>query len=104
MFVAVEAESDVEDEAEDDGARDQILQIHYKVTCCVLAMGVPLERWKKCISCHIEKDSGSLKLHQLRIFHIYEADINLVLNLLWSQRLIQQAEQHFLLGEDQCGL
>ncbi len=79
------------------------MTIHYQVTMCVVATGVPLERWKTCISCHIEKDPGSPKLHRLRIIHIYEADMNLVLKLLWSRKLIRHAEHHFVLGEDQYG-
>ncbi len=55
------------------------------------------------MSCHIEKDAGSPKLHRLRIIHIYEADLNLCLKLLWSRNLIRHAEQHLVLGEDQCG-
>ncbi len=59
------------------------------------ATGTPLDRWQTCISCHIEKDKGSPKLHHLCIIHIYEADFNMVLKLLWSQRLIHHTKYFF---------
>ena len=71
---------------EDIGAK--VMMIHYQVTMCAVATGTPLERWKTCISCHIKKDPGSPKLHRLRIIHIYEADMNLILKVLWSRKLI----------------
>ena len=77
--------------------------IHYKITCSVVATGTSLERWKTCISCHIEKNQGSPKLHGLRVVQIYKANLNLVLKILWLRELIQHAEQHFVLGDYQCG-
>ena len=76
--------------------------IHYQVTMCAVTTGVPLKHWHTCVSCHIEKDPGSPKLHWLRIIHIYDADMNLVLKLLWSRKLICHVKQHSVLREDQC--
>ncbi len=88
---------------DEESLGEQIMLIHYQMVCSTLATGTPLERWRNCISCHIEKDKGSPKLHRLRIIHIYEADYNLLLKLLWSRKLIRHAEHHILLGNEQFG-
>ena len=41
----------------------------------------------------LEKDKGSPKIHRLRIIQILEFDLNLVYTAIWSNKLIQHAEQ-----------
>ena len=89
---------------DEEGIGEQMMLIHYQVTMCAVATGVPLEQWQTCVSCHIKKYPGSPKLHRLWIIHIYEADLSLVLKLLWSQKLIRHAEQHLSWEKINAGL
>jgi hypothetical protein len=51
----------------------------------------------------LEKDPGLPKIHRLRIIHLFEADFNFLLKLLWGHRLIQQAINLDLLHQGQYG-
>jgi hypothetical protein len=39
----------------------------------------------------LEKDPGVPNVNRLRIIHLFEADYNLVLKLLWGSRLVRRA-------------
>lgn len=51
----------------------------------------------------IEKDSGSPKINRLRIIHLFEADYNLFLKIMWGSRLVRQAVRLRLLNDGQHG-
>ncbi len=56
--------------------------------------------WQQAVSVMIEKDPSSPKIMRLRIFHLFEADYNLFLKLIWGSRLVWQAEDYGLFGND----
>jgi hypothetical protein len=51
----------------------------------------------------IEKDPGRPKLTRLRIIHLFEADFNLFLKLIWGSRLVKRAASLNLLNDGQHG-
>ena len=65
-------------------------------------MGISYDQWKTVVNIMLEKDPGDLKIHRLRVIHIYEADYNILLSILW-QNLMHLAEDHYLLNEGQYG-
>eukprot|EP00957_Ditylum_brightwellii_P175996 13401587-Ditylum_brightwellii.AAC.1 len=42
----------------------------------------------------LEKDPGSPKLNHLWIIVIVEADMNMVMKVIWARHLVPQAESH----------
>jgi hypothetical protein len=50
----------------------------------------------------IRKDSDSSKVHRLRVIHLYEADLNLLLGVKWRS-LIHHCTDHSLLNSGQFG-
>ena len=42
----------------------------------------------------LEKDKGQPKLHQLRIIQLFEADLNVLLSLVFGHRLMKFAQKH----------
>jgi hypothetical protein len=42
----------------------------------------------------LEKDFGIHKIHRLRIIHLYEADLNLLLGIRFAQTLVSHIEEH----------
>ena len=52
----------------------------------------------------IEKEKGQPRIHCLRIIHLFEADYNLFLNLMWGSRLVRRALHMDLLNDGQHGL
>jgi hypothetical protein len=74
----------------------------------VIRCGLVPKRWCKAVSVLLEKDPGRPSLNRLRIIHLFEADYNLFLKLLWARRLVQQGEHYNQLekpskGQDPAG-
>lgn len=77
--------------------------LHARICSLPLQYGFSLPRWQNSINAMLEKSSGSRRVEKLRIIHLFEADFNFVLKLIWGRRLMRFAESHDLLGEDQHG-
>jgi hypothetical protein len=60
-------------------------------------------RWCKAISVLLEKDPGSPDINRLRVIHIFEADYNIFLKIMWARRLVQRGEETKQFGESQQG-
>ena len=82
---------------------EHILKIIYLVAMSTLNAGETLERWKNVQSSMIEKEPGNPLLHRLRVIHIYEADYNLLLKILWARKLTWNAHLNGTLHEAQAG-
>ena len=55
-------------------------------------------RWKYILTCMIEKDLESAKIHRLRVIHLYECDLNLLLSL-YMREMDQHCEDNHLLNK-----
>ncbi len=53
--------------------------------------------------CSLQKDPGKPNIKRLRVIHLYEANYNLFLKLLWAQRLMRRGEKHHMFGKAQQG-
>ena len=56
--------------------------------------GIALTRWKNITNTMIEKVTGVDKLDRLRMIHLLQADFNMILGILWSQRMMKNAREH----------
>jgi hypothetical protein len=65
--------------------------------------GTSLERWQHSTTAMIEKIPGTPKINKLRVIHLYEADYNLVLQILWGRRLVWNAHTQNRINEGQAG-
>ena len=63
---------------------------------------IVLPRWKTIVNTMIFKDAGCIKIHRLRVIHIYEADYNLLLAVKWRQ-LIRESDKQGRLHQGQYG-
>lgn len=61
-----------------------------------------LTRWKTIVNVMIPKEPQNLKIHRLRVIHIYEADFNLILAVKWRQ-LLRHADARKVINEGQYG-
>jgi hypothetical protein len=68
-----------------------------------ICRGISVQRWSKAVNVMIEKDPGKPRLNRLRIIHLFEADYNLFLKLLWGSRLVRRAVNFNLLNDGQHG-
>ncbi len=69
----------------------------------VVQAGLAPSRWCIAISVLLEKDPGKPNINRLRVIHLFKADYNLFLKVLWAQRLVKQGEAHLQFGESQQG-
>jgi hypothetical protein len=60
-------------------------------------------RWKKIINALIEKIPGLPLVGKLRVIHIIESDINLLMGIAWGRKLMWQGEDLQVFGEEQSG-
>jgi hypothetical protein len=65
--------------------------------------GLTLRRWCNAVNILIEKDPGQPKITRLRIIHLFEADFNLFLKMIWGSRLVKRAVKLKLLNDGQHG-
>ena len=68
-----------------------------------IASGLTLSRWCNAVSIMIEKDQGKPRLNRLRIIHLFEADFNFFLKLVWGSRLVKRTVELDLLNDGQHG-
>ena len=70
-----------------------------------IMMSLPLkygfinERWCQATDVMLEKKQGVRKIHQLRIIGLMEADFNTSLKLLFAKKMVCNAEQSGISGE-----
>jgi hypothetical protein len=69
----------------------------------VVRRGISISRWQHAINVMIEKDAGRPCIHRLRIIHLFEADFNLILKLLWGHRLVRRADEYKMINTGQYG-
>ena len=82
---------------------EDIMEVHSKMTALCAKLGISLHRWQDVVTAMLEKDTGSPKLHRLRVIHLLEADLNLLIKIIIARRFVWHGEQHGTFGEAQAG-
>jgi hypothetical protein len=70
-----------------------ILEVYHKILMTALTLGLGLTRWKNISTCMIEKKPGVTKIDKMHVIHLFEADYNLVLKILWARQAVWNAHQ-----------
>jgi hypothetical protein len=68
-----------------------------------LKYGFTPKCWCTLVTIMIEKDPGNPRIEQLQVIHMFEADYNLSLKMLWGKRLVYQGEDNNCFGKQQHG-
>ena len=68
-----------------------------------LNTGIAMTRWRNAVNVMLEKDPGTPNVHRLRIIHLFEADYNFLLKIMWGHRLVRRAAALNLLHPCQHG-
>jgi hypothetical protein len=81
-LVSIIDKSIKEDEREDyKDLQKSIRQCHiHMINYCIKYL-YSLTRWKTIVNMMIYKEPGNVKIHQLRVIHLYEADLSLLLGI-----------------------
>ena len=82
---------------------DRLTALHVAMLNLPIMYGFAPERWTHSITPLIEKDEGKPFLTRLRVIHLFEADYNLFLKLLYGKRMVRNAEKANALHDQQHG-
>eukprot|EP00957_Ditylum_brightwellii_P176987 13482220-Ditylum_brightwellii.AAC.1 len=63
--------------------------------------GFTPQHWMKSVNVMLEKDPGSPKLHRLHIIVIVKADMNMIMKVIWTRRLVPHTEKRKALSRVQ---
>jgi hypothetical protein len=98
---ADDGDTEYTDEAPDPSMN--IMGAYFHVATAALNWGTSLQRWQNSITTMIEKQPGCPRINKLRVIHLYEADYNLFLKIIWARRLVWHVHDHNKLNEGQAG-
>ena len=92
-----------EEEREDyKSLQRSIRQCHIGMINYCMKHRYSLLRWKTVVNMMIYKEPGNVKIHRLRVIHLYEADLSLLLGVKW-RTVMQNAVQQKTLHQGQYG-
>ena len=70
---------------------DKLLQSLTKFLQITLNTDISLSRWHNAVYVMLENDPGVPNVIRLCIIHLFEADFNLLLKIMWGSRLVRRA-------------
>ena len=82
---------------------DTLLRCLTKFLDIAVQRGISISRWQYAINVMLEKDAGCPRINRLRIIHLFEADFNFILKVLWGHRLVRRAHDLKLINTGQYG-
>jgi hypothetical protein len=72
----------------------ELLSLHVRLLQLAVQHQHSYSCWQKVANLMLEKDFGIPKIHRLRIIHLYEADLNLLLGIYFARTLVAHIEDH----------
>ena len=79
------------------------MRVYYNIVIAALNLGISIERWQNCTTTMIEKQPGNPKINKLRVIHLYEADYNAILKIIWARKVVWHAHDNDILNNGQAG-
>ncbi|KAI2513930.1 hypothetical protein MHU86_314 [Fragilaria crotonensis] len=80
-----------------------VAALHTDLLNLPITNGFAPDRWTHSVTPLIEKDAGRPYLTRLRVIHLFEADYNLFLKIIYGRRMVKNAEQAQALNDQQHG-
>jgi hypothetical protein len=72
----------------------ELLQLHVSLLQLGIQHKHSYSRWQRVANLMLEKDFGIPKIHRLRIIHLYEADLNLLMGIYFARVLVRHIESN----------
>ena len=85
-----------------DAKQDTLFQARLSLMNYATKWGYSYKRWQEVVNTMILKAPGDIRIHRLRVIHLYEADYNLLLAVKWRAAL-HQSEDAGVLNDGQYG-
>ena len=67
--------------------RSDLIEWQVSLLNCALSNQYSFKRWQHIVNVMILKEPGDLRIHRLRVIHLYEQDYNLVLAIKWRKMI-----------------
>jgi hypothetical protein len=83
--------------------REKIFKVYYKMVKIASEHGISFKRWQYSTTAMIEKSPGCPKINKLRVIHLYEADYNIILKIIWARKLVWHVHDNNRINEGQAG-
>jgi ribonuclease HI len=83
--------------------KEKIIQVYYNIIKASIQLGISLNRWQNSTTAMIEKLPGCPKINKLRVIHLYEADYNIILKIIWARKLVWHVHDNNRINEGQAG-
>jgi hypothetical protein len=81
----------------------QILSMIHGLASSAARHGYYLHRWVQVVNVMIYKKPGCIELDRLRVIHLFEADFNLIIGILFGRRAMYHQVENQLLNPSQFG-
>jgi hypothetical protein len=91
------------DDEENKNLGQQILRLYYDITMLVTKLGGTLDRWCNISTMMIEKTPGITRIDKLRVIHIFGADYNLFLKVMWARKSVWHMHNKNAINNEKCG-
>ena len=91
-----------EDRTTAEDQRIELLSYQMRILQYAIKHQYSFERWRKIVNAMLLKETGDYRLHRLRVIHLYEADLNLLLGTKW-RNLVHHAIDNNLFNPYQFG-
>lgn len=85
-----------------ESLRTDLLQSQLDLMNLAITHKYAFERWMTVATVMLRKDLDNTKIHRLRVIHLYEADLNLLLGVKW-RKLVHHCIDNSLLNQWQFG-
>ena len=82
---------------------DEVAQLHVDMINFPTTYGFAPERWTRSVTPLIEKEEGMPYLTRLRVIHLFEADYNLLLKIIYGRRIVKNDERNNAMNDQQHG-
>jgi hypothetical protein len=82
---------------------EQILLLIHGIAASAARYGFYLRRWVQVVNVMIYKKLGCIELDRLRVIHLFEADFNLMIGILFGRRAMYHQVDNQLLNLSQFG-
>ena len=83
--------------------REEIFMDIFLLTNMDCRFGFAFERWKEVVNCMIHKKIDTYLLDKLRVIHLFEADYNLAIGLIFGRYMIHRACDQLAFHSSQWG-
>ena len=83
LFTAIDKSLEYDERKKLKEIEERIVGCYVAIINYVIRHNYSYKIWKQILNFIVYKEQGNVKIHQLRVIHIYEADYNFLIGIVW---------------------